>query len=81
MILKKLQFKKWNRIKGQKVHKQVRDQRNGVQVSLENENKSKGICYAYSDCYHISLIATVKIGYQMLWDLFLFSNNTRTPFL
>ena len=27
-------------IKGWKVHKQVRDQRNGVQVLLQNENKS-----------------------------------------
>ena len=38
-------------IEGQKVFKQVRDQRNGVQVLLENENKSKSICYPYSDCY------------------------------
>ena len=26
-------------IEGQKVHKQVKDQRNGAQVLLENENK------------------------------------------
>ena len=44
-------------IEGQKICKQVRDQRSteankdGAQVLLENKNKS--ICYSYSDCIRL----------------------------
>ena len=40
MILKKFNLKNAIGIEGQKVHKQVIDQRNGVQVLLQNENIS-----------------------------------------
>ena len=40
MIIKNLIIRNGTGIKGQKVCKQVGDQRNGVQVLLENENKS-----------------------------------------
>ena len=39
MILKICNFKNGIGIKAQKMQKQVRDQKNNVQVSLESENK------------------------------------------
>ena len=37
-----------------RVSKQVRDQRNGVQVLLEKMNPKASAILIYSDCYYIS---------------------------
>ena len=40
-------------MKVKKVHKQIRDQRNGVQMLLENENKLNLAMRKHSSCYII----------------------------
>ena len=53
-VLKVCNFKKGIGTKVKKLCKQVRDQRNGTQVLLKNENKPYSICYPYSDCGYLA---------------------------